>query len=59
MVFTYEIVLQIFHLQKCCKTKFQLGHIHFSGVNDPAEIVSEGSMTPLKSVQQGQWGEIN
>jgi hypothetical protein len=34
--------------------KFQQGHIHFSGVNDPAEIVSAGSMTQLKSFQQGQ-----
>jgi hypothetical protein len=28
--------------------------LNFSGVNDPAEIVSVGSMTPLKSFQRGQ-----
>jgi hypothetical protein len=43
-IFTYEIVLQDIPFKKMLRTrnedfKFQRGHIHFSGVNDPAEIV--------------------
>jgi hypothetical protein len=39
--------------------KFQRGHWprwnRFGGVNEPADIVSARSMTPLKLFQQGQW----
>jgi hypothetical protein len=42
-IFTYEIVLQDIPFKKMLRTqngdfKFQRGHIHFSGANDPAEI---------------------
>jgi hypothetical protein len=43
-IFTYKIVLLDIPFIKMLRIrnkdlKFQLGHIHFSGVNDPAEIV--------------------
>jgi hypothetical protein len=58
-IFTYAIVLQDIPFKKMLRTqsedfKFQRGQIHFSGVNDPAEIVSAGSLTPMKSFQRGQ-----
>jgi hypothetical protein len=58
-IFTYEIVLQDIPFKKMLRTqnedfKFQRGYIgtfqRFSGVNDMAEIVSAGSITPRKSI---------
>jgi hypothetical protein len=45
-IFTYEIVLQNIPFQKMLRTrnedcKFKWGHIHFSGVNDPADVDQE------------------
>jgi hypothetical protein len=42
-IFTYEIVLPDIPFKKMLRNrnedlKFQRGHIHFSGVNDPGDI---------------------
>jgi hypothetical protein len=52
-IFPYEIVLRDIPFKKKLRDqnddlKFQRGHMNFSGVNGPAEIVSTGSMTLLK-----------
>jgi hypothetical protein len=54
-IFPYKTVLgNIFFFKKLwARTDnfiFQQGHKHFSGVNDPAEIILTGSMTPWKSI---------
>jgi hypothetical protein len=55
-IFTYELIFPDTVFKKMLRTrnedmKFQQGHIHFSGVTDPGEIVLAGSMTPRKSIK--------
>jgi hypothetical protein len=51
-IFPYVIVLRDIPFKKVIgpndDLKFQRSHINFSGINDPAEIVSAVSMTPRK-----------
>jgi hypothetical protein len=52
-IFTYEIDLQEIPFKKMLRTRnedleFQRGHIHFSGVNDHAEIDQELTNCLLK-----------
>jgi hypothetical protein len=50
-IFPYEIIWRDIPFKKKLwaqndDLEFQQGHINFSGVNNPAEIVSAGSLTP-------------
>jgi hypothetical protein len=56
-IFPYEIVLRDILYKKKYGPKTTI--IYFSGVIDPAEIVSVGSMTPLILFQRCQWPRWN
>jgi hypothetical protein len=49
-IFPYEIALRDIPFKKRCgpNLEFQRGHMNFSVFDDPAEIVSAWSKTPLK-----------
>jgi hypothetical protein len=63
-IFPYEIVLRDIPFNKKLWAqneylKWQRGDMNFSGVKDPAEIVSALSLIPLISFRRGQWPRWN
>jgi hypothetical protein len=57
-IFSYKITKLWKNSTISCKISagsFQRGHKNFSRVNNPAEIILVGSITPLKLFGRGQW----
>jgi hypothetical protein len=57
-ILTYETFLLDVLIKKKLRPrkddlKFPRGHMNFRGVNDPAETVLAGSLTPRKRFQRG------